>query len=431
MDAPAGGQQIIYVSDAVAWQECERKAWFALHPPDGIPVEPDRFAELVKERGDEHERRALEALGDYVQARSAAHTRQLIAERVPVIYQPRFEDQAQGIVGIPDFLILTDDGYVVGDAKLSLRVGERSDRKGIRAQLATYRTLAHTRLPGRVYLGNGDVEEMTGEADADGQQFITDMITLRDLEEEPDTQYSSSKCSACEYAQHCLPRFRRIEEPTLNHKIEKRARNHLIERGFDTLTKISQQTPTTLPDVPYLNGAERKRAAILQARSLLHGEVHRLRGATLPAGTYVHFDIESDPLASLGIAETYLWGFLLPGYSAHDFEYVWRDAGETDEACWKTVLELLSGYRDRYPDIRLVHYSSYERTEIKKNAKRYDDEDHPTVVWLLDEHGPLFDLLEFIRQNLILPVRSYSLKAICKHPDLVNFQWDLEESGSQ
>ena len=30
-----------------------------------------------------------------------------------------------------------------------------------------------------------------------------------------------------------------------------------------------------------------------------------------------------------------------------------------------------------------------------------------------------------------MPTNGYGLKEICKHKDLVNYQWELEESGSQ
>ena len=58
-------------------------------------------------------------------------------------------------------------------------------------------------------------------------------------------------------------------------------------------------------------------------------------------------------------------------------------------------------------------------------------ETHPTVEWLLGDDTPLFDLLDVVKDCLVLPVASYGLKYICKHPKLVNFQWDDEDSGSQ
>jgi uncharacterized protein len=43
----------------------------------------------------------------------------------------------------------------------------------------------------------------------------------------------------------------------------------------------------------------------------------------------------------------------------------------------------------------------------------------------------MFDLHRVVTNSLVLPVQSYGLKAICKHPGLVNFQWSDEGSGSQ
>jgi len=64
-------------------------------------------------------------------------------------------------------------------------------------------------------------------------------------------------------------------------------------------------------------------------------------------------------------------------------------------------------------------------------AKRYEMENHKTVLWLLGDNSPLFDIQRAVTDNLILPVQGYGLKAICKHNGLVNFQWEVDESGSQ
>ena len=79
----------------------------------------------------------------------------------------------------------------------------------------------------------------------------------------------------------------------------------------------------------------------------------------------------------------------------------------------------------------LAHYSSHERSTIAHYAKRYAMENDTTVQYLLGQDSPLFDLHKTVTEHLILPVQGYGLKAICKHPDLVNFQWQDEGSGSQ
>ncbi len=58
-------------------------------------------------------------------------------------------------------------------------------------------------------------------------------------------------------------------------------------------------------------------------------------------------------------------------------------------------------------------------------------EDNTTVTYLLGDSSPLFDMQKPVLDNLVLPLQGYGLKDICKHKDLVNFQWQNEDSGSQ
>ncbi len=79
----------------------------------------------------------------------------------------------------------------------------------------------------------------------------------------------------------------------------------------------------------------------------------------------------------------------------------------------------------------LAHYSQHERTTIRSYAKRYDMESNETVLYLLGDESPLFDMQKPVLDSLVLPLQGYGLKDICKHKDLVNFQWEDGSSGSQ
>lgn len=62
----------------------------------------------------------------------------MIAERVLVIYQAQLIDEAEGLIGFPDFLLLNENGeYQAADAKLSLS----ENKKEIKVQLDVYRKL--------------------------------------------------------------------------------------------------------------------------------------------------------------------------------------------------------------------------------------------------------------------------------------------------
>ena len=58
-------------------------------------------------------------------------------------------------------------------------------------------------------------------------------------------------------------------------------------------------------------------------------------------------------------------------------------------------------------------------------------EENETVKYLLGDDSPLFDMQKPVLESLVLPLQSYGLKDICKHPSLVNFHWEDAGSGSQ
>ena len=146
-------------------------------------------------------------------------------------------------------------------------------------------------------------------------------------------------------------------------------------------------------------------------------------------GTWIHFDVESDPIADGDSGIVYLWGFLLPD---GEFTYEWADPGlDNQRDAWGRVLNLLEDMRNRYPSLVIAHFAHYEIQILRSYVALFGDEENETVKWLLGEDSPLLDLRNVVRDHLILPLKSYGLKAVCKDPRLVNFQWTHEESGSQ
>jgi len=418
---------MIRVSDATAWEHCIRHAWFVLHA-DAEEVAADPFDELIRALGDAHEAEVLAGFDTVVTAQSAEHTQRLIEAGTPVIYQPQFIDQELGVTGTPDFLIREGEAYRVADAKLALSVEKK---KAIKAQLGAYRRLAKSELPARVYLGDGEVVDIDPTDDTIAEAFISEMQALASTGEQPATHYSYTKCTPCPFSDRCVPVFKQTDELTLNPAVQARAAEGLRRQGIETLAALAASDPDTLADVPYLKGLVKKERAVLQARSLKTGEIFCVDTLSLPAGDYIHFDVESDPMAHGGAGEVYLWGFLTPPYDGSGFDYVWKARDETDEGAWSAFLAKLEDYRRRFELPILVHYSNYERTQIRRYAERFGDTGHLTVRWLLGEDGPLLDLQKLVKDAMVLPVMSYGLKSICRDPHLVNFQWRLEESGSQ
>lgn len=428
---PEKQKPYIKPSDAKAWKECQRRAWYDNFPPDGRLASLSEFDQLVMGQGVIHERIILEKLSkvrQVVKAKSSEHTLQLMAEGADVIYQAQLVDDVEHIVGFPDFLIRHENGeYQPADAKLA----RDDEKKEIQIQIGLYRYLLKTSLPGIVFLGSGEIAEVGSDADKLVNQYIAEMKTVVAMPHPPLVRYSHSKCKACAYYGICKPEFEKKGELSLIYGVDGRAAANLEKAGILTMQQLSNFDPEKLPDVPYLKGIDKKRRAVLQAKSWLTGEIFKLRNITLPMGTWIHFDIEDNPLESTGGKHVYLWGLLKPEYDHGAFDYVWTDSSDQDKYGWIRFLELLEDYKKKYPNLIIAHYSSHEVSTIRSYASRYEMRDHPIVNWLLGDNSPLFDIQVPILENLILPLQGYGLKDVCKHRDLVNYQWAYEESGSQ
>lgn len=420
---------LIKPSDASTWVSCIRRVWLDKHQPTAAG--PDAFNQLLSDFGLEHEAAMLARLEHQYpvsKAISFEHTQALMQQGAAVIYQGRLVDERQGLAGYPDFLIRHDSGYYQpADAKLSLSENKRA----IQIQLGIYRRLLGNNLPALVFLGDGRTAQLGDEIEPLVDEFITGMRALLDLPQPPAVRYSHSKCRICPHVTHCRPEFEAKEDISLLYGVHGKAADHLTEAGIATISQLAGESAESLPDVPHLKGNKRKHRAILQARSMLSGEVFQLNKAVLPQGTWIHFDIEDNPLTPDRERHVYLWGFLAPPHGRENFEYVWSDDESGDYQGWLGFLQLIGRYRAQYPDLVLAHYSNHERATIGKYAERYGMTQHATVTWLLGADSPLFDMQNPVLDCLVLPLQGYGLKDICKHPGLVNFQWENEESGSQ
>ena len=420
----------IRASDATSWVHCQRRAWLDQNLPAGHETaKPNEFDELIMTLGMRHEwsiKRQLEKDYQVIEALSEEHTKALMETGVEIIYQPKL--RMGDVIGVPDFLIRQPSGeYIPADAKLA----RSEEKKEIQIQLGIYRKLLGSSIKALVYLGTGETTEIGDEADAEVELFLSGMRTTLASATPPAVRYSESRCRACGYNGACKPQFEAKGELTLLYGVDSRSAPGLENQGIDTIAKLAATDPADITDVAFMKGFEKKQRAVLQAQAYLNGTMHQLKPITLPGGTWIHFDIEANPLSASGNDHVYLWGFLKPPYKGPAFDYVWTDSESQDREGWMNFLAKIEEFKAQYPDMVLAHFSGYEVQKIAAYAKRYDMETHPTVEWLLGDDTPLLDLLDVVKDCLVLPVASYGLKYICKHPKLVNFQWDDEDSGSQ
>jgi uncharacterized protein len=369
----------VIASDVVPLNHCPRRLWYEHNPPAGMDeAEPDPFDALILEMGIEHELAILESIKagtEVVEAISVEHTQVLMGQAAPVIYQAQLLDGKEQLFGKPDFLLRQDDGtYRAADAKLA-----HSLKREIGVQLAFYRRLLGNDQPGLLYLGTGETALVGPEYDAHLDTYNKDARTLLSSKAQPEVGYSESKCTPCPFYPVCHPDFVEREDLTLLYGVDSRSVGRLAEHGFATITDLAKVDPSDIPDdVPFLKGARRTKA-VLQARAWKNGKMTKLSEIVLPQGTWVHFDIEANPLTPDGHQHVYLWGFLEPPYEPENFEFVWTDRLEEAEAGWRAFLAKVEAYRMRWPDLKLVHFAHYERDRINAYAQRYGMEEHDTV----------------------------------------------------
>ncbi len=422
----------ISASDIHSFRHCVRRFWYAHHPPAGLlETDQDPFEALQQEMGSTHEQAVLSHLAQGCQvgvAQSVEQTNELMRSGIEIIYQAQLVDETRRLFGKPDFLFRTDEGdYQAADAKLARSMKTRT---GI--QIAFYRQLLGNEHQALVFLGDGSVAEVGVEYDTKLEEFLRKAREIVDCEVRPSAHYSVSKCSQCLFHEICKSEFEQEEELSLLYGIHGRSVPALHGAGIETISDLAAREPHTIPDIPHLKRADKKVRAVLQARTWKSGKLSKLKEIELPGGTWVHFDVESNPFNDAGMDHVYLWGLLKPGYGNSDFDYAWSDSIQDDRKAFEEFLGLVEQYRSRWSDLRLIHFSPFERTQLKSYSRRYELRDHPAILWLLDEeHGPLFDIKTAVMDCLILPLGRYGLKDICKHPALVNFQWEDEGSGSQ
>lgn len=245
-------------SDAKSWSLCARRVWldnkgnFETAPPE------DEFEQLVIDLGLNHEQTVLERLSqtyDVHTASSVDDTNRFMEEGVDVIYQGQLIDTDENFSGYPDFLIRTESGdYQPADAKLSLS----EEKKEIQVQLGFYRRILGNGLPAIVYLGDGSEAIISDEANTITNRFVTQMREILNSDTEPTVRYSHSKCRACHYYTHCKPFFEEKEDLSLLYGIQGRVASGLENEGIESITTLANTNPTTIPDIPYLKGFEKK-----------------------------------------------------------------------------------------------------------------------------------------------------------------------------
>lgn len=432
------------------------------------PEFPDPGVEVLRQRGEEHERNILrryKAEGRHVVeltkpdwetgraggwSRYAAETREAMRSGADVIHQACLFDGEW--LGLPDFLIRVDRpgslgawSYEVVDAKLS-----REAKVGAVLQICFYSEMleaAQGTAPERMHLALGGPVGRNGASSAapGGTALETFRVTdfaayfrsvkrrfVDALTDRPETYPEPcTHCDVCAWSPECRKRWRADDHLSLVAGITRKHRAALEADGVATLERLAQRP---LPPEARLDGVSDATYAKIrdQARIQLEGrregrpKYELLVNPEVGTGLLalpekdpgdLFFDIEGDPHA-FGEGLEYLLGWV---DAEGAFTGLWALDPDEERRQFEAFIDMVMERWDVHEEMHVYHYAAYEKTALKRLAARYGTREEEVDRLLRGK--VLVDLYRVVRQGLRASVESYSIKRL---EPLYGFERDVE-----
>ena len=435
---PTGRHRTFSPSNLNDFLACEHLARLELAVAHGELERPARDnpqGELIRRKGDEHERAYLESLiadgNDVVviEARDeegARATEAAMRAGAEVIYQAAFVDD--GWRGYADFLVrvprpsdLGAHSYEVADTKLA-----RRPKPAHVLQLCFY-TEQVARIQGaeprlmHLVLGSRETESFRpGDFAAYYRRVRSRFLAF--VADPPETYpYPVEHCPLCDFLELCEARWEEDDHLTRVVNIRRDQIERLAAVGITRLEELARAAPeTNVPRMVASTFEKLREQAELQHHERETGELaYRLlepeekRGFALlpkPSPGDVFFDIEGDPFWEPDRGLEYLFGVLWDEGGETRYRAFWAHHRADEKRAFEELVDFLHERLAADPNMHVYHYASYEPTALKRlmgeHATREDAVDD------LLRRETFVDVLAVVRQGLRASRPSYSLKEI-------------------
>jgi predicted RecB family nuclease len=417
-----------------------------------------RFVQLLWEKGTAFEAEVIEGLKiEYTDlsgvplAEREARTEEAIARGDGLIYQGRI--RAGGLLGQPDLLRRTGDGYVAGDIKSGSGEEGSSDledgkpKKHYAVQLALYtdileqKSIASGRSPfvwdihGQeiAYHLDGPLGPRTPQSIWEFYQQQLEVARRIIARTEEPRPAIGAPCKECHWRTACSKQAKRLDDLSLIPGLGRARRDSIVER----LPTVAALAAADLSEFADGKGTVFSRIGW----SMLEKFQENARLIKDPArGPYLKspavfpdtefelfFDIETDPFRDL----CYLHGFIERCGRDHATEkYVaFLASAPTDEEERAAFARALEYVTSRKPHA-LYFYSSYEKTWWCKLQERYPDVASAGDVEAVFSPDGAVDLYtEVVKKKTVWPANDQSIKTLAKY---LGFEWrDTDPSGAE
>ena len=410
-------------------------------------ADPGPYDEVLRRLGLRHEKKHLATLGEFTDLSAFSlheqvmETAEAITKKVPILYQPAFLANAMlggtevEIVGVPDFLILEGDRYLVRDSKMARRIDEENHAE-ILLQLRLYGWLFQKSCGAapkglQVHSGTGEIVTIPYDGGLSALAELERLLTLKQLTTEPYEPVGWSKCLGCGFTDRCWSQAEKNSDVALVYGVDQSLARTLHSRGIrtrkDLLAKFDADSLSELKR-PY--GSREQRVGKAAERILQFADAMEKKQETVlaipaipPHGNYAMFDLEGMPPHLDELDRIYLWGTQVYGEQPSEFKFALSGFGvDGDKECWLGFLATAKQIFETYGDIPWVHWAPYERTYLRRYVERFGDSE--SIAARVEAN--LLDLLTVTRDSLVLPLPSFSLKVV---EDYVGFERKEAEYG--
>ena len=417
----------------------------------------DPHADLIRDRGEAHEREQLERLsaacGGHVNLsgggvpftrkalESAARaTAEAMRDGVPLIYQAQLFDgvwqgRADFLRRVPVSSDLGAHSYEVLDTKLARQV-----KPHVVHQLSLYnRLLAAVQgfeaSVAHLVLGDGSVVAVDLRRYAALHRYVVGQLE-RIVTESARATYPEpvAHCGICALAAECRGRLIADDHLSLVAGARRDHRERLVDLGLSTVWALAE-APETID--PGLLGADRfellRHQAALQVASRTSGlPTHRhlpparaAGYALLPAPSPgdVFFDLEGDPYVGDGDLE-YLWGWWT---AQSGYEWAWAHDRDGERAALEHFIDRVGELRARHCELHVFHYAAHELSKLRSLSVHYATREDEVDELLRGD--VLVDLYSVVRRGLQVGEESYSLKKLERHHGFTRLEHRIREGG--
>ena len=435
-------------SDFVSYHRptrCDLRVFLRHHREEEIA--PGPYDEVLRRLGLRHEKNHLATLGTFADVNDASlheqakKTTEAIAKKVPILYQPAFlANTVLGgteveIVGVPDFLILDGNGYLIRDSKMARRIDE-DNHPEILLQVQLYGWLFGKSCGAapkglQVHSGTGEIVSIPYDGGDSALAELERLMVLKQLTTEPYEPVGWSKCLGCGFTDRCWPRAEKSADVALVYCVDQSLARTLHSQGIRTRKELlSNFDAVSLSELKRPYGSRDQRVGKTAERILKFADaMERKQETVLAAPTipshknYAMFDLEGMPPHLDELDRIYLWGAQVFGENPSKFMFALSGFGvDGDKECWLGFLATAKQIFETYGDIPFVHWAPYEQTYLRRYVQRFGD----TEGIAARVEANLLDLLTVTRDSLVLPLPSFSLKVV---EDYVGFERKESEYG--